>query len=151
MASDDQGPGASVESAGELRQVDIEAGEEEKRHFIVLRESMGPRQIRMYVPSSQWLAVSLALGGMRPPRPLTHDLFHDAIQLLGGAVVRVVVNDLKMNTFRARLVLRQNERDLELDSRPSDAIAVALCARAPVYATDAVLDAKIDCENADAG
>ena len=78
---------------------------------------------------------------MEVSRPLTHDLLKNVIELLGGEVIRVVINDLQNDTFYARIVL-QNEsgETIEVDSRPSDAIALAVRADAPIYVEDEVMD-----------
>lgn len=74
------------------------------------------------------------------PRPLTHDLLRSVIEHLGGRVESVIINDLVDNTFYARIVMGTDGRRLEVDARPSDAIALALRVKVPIYAVDSVLD-----------
>ena len=85
-------------------------------------------------------AIALKLQGVSPERPLTHDLFARTLAELGVTVQRIVVSDLADETFRARLVLEQSGQTREIDARPSDAIAIAIRAGVPIFATNAVLD-----------
>jgi bifunctional DNase/RNase len=79
------------------------------------------------------MAIAAALNGIPFPRPMTHDLLLNAIQALGGKVERVVITDLRDNTFYATIVLRDEKGVKELDARPSDSIALALRAKAPIF------------------
>jgi bifunctional DNase/RNase len=80
------------------------------------------------------------LQGGEPPRPMTHDLLQSVVEELGGAVVRIAVTELRENTFYALITLRCNGREVEIDSRPSDAIALAVRADAPIFAADDVIN-----------
>lgn len=85
-------------------------------------------------------AITIQLQGQEVARPLTHDLLRSVIERLGGTVSHIVVNDLDEGTFYARVVLLFNEQEVEVDSRPSDAIALAVRAQAPIYVEESVLD-----------
>ncbi|MFC1860961.1 bifunctional nuclease family protein, partial [Chloroflexota bacterium] len=80
------------------------------------------------------------LQGVNVPRPLTHDLLQSVIDLLGASVNSIVVSDLKNDTFYARIILNVDGQQLEVDSRPSDALALAVRVEAPIYAEESVLD-----------
>lgn len=85
-------------------------------------------------------AITIQLQGQEVIRPLTHDLLKSTIQALGATVSYVVINDLSDNTFYARIVLQANGRELEVDSRPSDAIALAVRTDSPIYVDEEVLN-----------
>ena len=110
------------------------------RHVLVLRESGRGRLLMIWVGVNEANAIAMKLQGVTPERPLTHDLFTRTLQELGVTMERIVVSDLADETFRARIVLRQEGASREIDSRPSDAIALAIRAGVPIFATDAVLD-----------
>ena len=95
--------------------------DEEKK---VLPISIGPLEAQ---------AIALALQGEAPPRPLTHDLMKSVFEKLGGVLEKIIITDIRESTFYAELHLRQNDETLVLDSRPSDAIALALRCDAPIY------------------
>ena len=82
----------------------------------------------------------MRLGDVQPPRPQTHDLLVNIIEKLDARVSHVLVNDLNNDTFYARIVLDANGRSIEVDSRTSDAIALAVRAQVPIYAEESVLD-----------
>jgi bifunctional DNase/RNase len=82
----------------------------------------------------------MRLGDVQPPRPQTHDLLRNVIDAVGAHVTHVLVNDLNNDTFYARIILQQDGRTVEIDSRTSDAIALAVRAQVPIYAEESVLD-----------
>ncbi len=86
-------------------------------------------------------AITLKLQGAEVPRPLTHDLLRSVIESLGATLLHVVICDLSDSTFFARLVLQVHGEEMEIDARPSDAIALAVRAQAPIFAAESVLDA----------
>ncbi len=108
----------------------------------------GVKVIAIFVDHSVAAAITMFLHGIKKPRPLTHDLIANVFAGLGAKVQKVVVNDLKDDTFFARLyLLQENElgRNLvEIDSRPSDAIAVALQQKCPIYVSESVWDKAED-------
>jgi len=85
-------------------------------------------------------AITIQLQGQEVARPLTHDLLKSMIHTLGATVSYIVINDLSDNTFYARIVLQVNGRELEVDSRPSDAIALAVRTQSPIYVDEEVLN-----------
>ncbi len=112
-----------------------------QHRIVVLREEEGERYLPIWIGPFEADAITIQLQEMEVSRPLTHDLLKNVIELLGGDVIRVVINDLQNDTFYARIVL-QNEtgETIEVDSRPSDAIALAVRVDAPIYVEDEVMD-----------
>lgn len=107
---------------------------------VVLREADSNRYLPIYIGPSEAEAIAMRLQGVSVARPMTHDLLSNMLQELGGAVDRVVVNDLTNDTFFAQLHVRVAERELEIDARPSDALALAVRNDAPIFVEDAVLE-----------
>jgi bifunctional DNase/RNase len=108
--------------------------------IIVLRDLNGQWVLPIWVGVFEANAIALQIENVSTPRPMTHDLLRNVILDMKGSVERVVVNDLKENTFYAMIYLRVGEDVLAIDSRPSDAIALALRVRAPIYVEDTVLE-----------
>jgi uncharacterized protein len=108
--------------------------------FVLLRDNQG-RQIRIFVVRDVAYAIQLALENQKPERPFTHDLMKNMLEKLGAAVDRVIIDDLWHETFYAKIGLTKTTGEtIEIDARPSDAIAIALRFRAPIYAAEAVLE-----------
>lgn len=110
------------------------------QHVVILKETGRDRYLPIWIGPWEANAIAMKLQGMTPDRPLTHDLFSLTLQELGVALRRIIVSELADETFRARLVLEQGDQVREIDARPSDAIALAVRARVPIFASDAVLD-----------
>lgn len=109
--------------------------------FVVfLREDRGPRALPIFIGAAEAQAIAFVLEEVNPPRPLTHDLFKSLMDNLECRLKRIEVCDLKDNTFYARLLLEWNGVETVLDSRPSDAIALALRFTAPIYVADGVME-----------
>lgn len=109
--------------------------------IVLLREQDEPhRVLPIFVGGREAMAIALALRGEAPPRPLTHDLLAALIETLDASVDRAEVTELRGGTFFARLAVRSAGGSVSVDSRPSDAIALALRVDAPLYASEAVLD-----------
>jgi uncharacterized protein len=106
---------------------------------IVLRELHGERLLPIWVGKFEGDAIHMQIEGVQPPRPMTHDLLKAVIQELGGRVERVVVCDLKENTFYATLHLQSEKGLLTVDARPSDAMALALRTGARIFVEEAVI------------
>ncbi len=106
---------------------------------VVLRAEDG-RVLPIYIGLAEAMAIYTAMRGDVPPRPMTHDLLVDVISKLNARVEKIVIDDLVDNTFYARLVLRQNDRVIEIDARPSDSIALAVRTKCPIFIEPAVLD-----------
>ncbi len=112
--------------------------------IVVLKDATGAITLPIWIGIAEATSIASAIKQVAMPRPLTHDLFHDLLHELGVTVQRVVITELKDSTYYSELVLGQGDRVFLLDSRPSDAIAMALRAHAPIYVTQQVLDqAKI--------
>ena len=106
--------------------------------FVLLRDNRG-RQVLIWIGRYEAYAISLALEGSTPDRPMTHDLLKNMMDRLGGRMERVVIDDLWHETYYAKISLASNGHFVDVDSRPSDAIALALRARAPIYVAESVL------------
>ena len=109
--------------------------------IIILRDD-GQRVLPISVGIFEAQAIAFALEKVRIPRPLTHDLAKSIIEKLGSSLLRVEITELKGNTYFAQLVLTRDGEELKIDSRPSDAIAIALRLQAPIYASESLLVAK---------
>jgi len=115
---------------------------DEKRHdqLIVLKEKGGSRLLPIIIGLNEASAIKLQISGFVPPRPLTHDLFYSTITTLSADIDRVIVDKLEDNTFHAKLVLKTSPEQLKvIDARPSDTIALAVRAHAPIFVEDEVL------------
>jgi bifunctional DNase/RNase len=110
------------------------------QHVVILKQADRDRYLPIWIGPWEANAIAMKLQGVAPERPLTHDLFARTLDELGVAMRRIVVSDLADETFRARIVLDQGGDAHEIDARPSDAIALAIRAQVPIFATDAVLD-----------
>lgn len=110
------------------------------QRVVILKEKAADRFLPIWIGPAEADAIAVKLQGVTVPRPLTHDLLHSVINTLGASVEYIVVSDLKNDTFYARIILRSNGEQLEIDSRPSDALALAVRVEAPIYAEESVLD-----------
>jgi len=110
------------------------------RHVVILKETARDRYLPIWIGPWEASAIAMRLQGLTPERPLTHDLFASALGELGVRVERVVIAALAEETFHARLILRSDGRLLEIDSRPSDALALAVRLGTPIFAAPEVLE-----------
>ena len=118
----------------------IRIDERRGEQVIVLREKQGARLLPIIIGISEVTAIKMHVSGIQPPRPLTHDLLHSTIEQLGATLDRIVITKLEANTFFAKLLLRTKDGAVtEVDARPSDSIALALRAEAPIFVADEVL------------
>ena len=108
--------------------------------ILLLREREGRRYLPIWIGTNEATAIALALEGIEPQRPMTHDLLRIVTESLGALVARVVVTDLRDGTFFADLIISQNGKEVAISSRPSDAIALAARTESPVFASKSVLD-----------
>lgn len=108
--------------------------------IVVLKDETGQITLPIWIGIPEATSIASAIKQVTMARPLTHDLFYDLLHEVGVTVLRVVITELKESTYFAELVLGQGDRVLILDSRPSDAIAMALRGSAPIYVAQAVLD-----------
>ena len=118
----------------------IRVGLRHYRRVVVLREKEADRYLTIWIGADVADAIAFRLQDVSSPRPQTHDLLITLLADLGGAVESVEVNDLKEDTFYAIIHVRQGDRVLNVDARPSDAIAVAVRAGVPIYVADDVMD-----------
>lgn len=108
--------------------------------IVLLRETGATRYLPIFIGASEATAIALALEGVEPQRPMTHDLLREVIDALGATVDRVQVTALRDGIYFADLVLRRDTDELRVSSRPSDAIALAARTDAPISVAAAVLD-----------
>ena len=111
-----------------------------KQPIVLLKTADGNRFLPIWIGHPEAAAILMKLQGASTPRPMTHDLLTDMLQQLDAQVVRITVTELKESTFYASITVQQNGSELEIDSRSSDAIAVAIRAHAPIYAADSVIE-----------
>ena len=107
--------------------------------IIILRDEDGQRVLPIWVGVFEANAIALQIENVQTPRPMTHDLLKNVIDDLRGHVERIVVCELKENTFYARIHMSANGRAFEVDARPSDAIALALRTRSPIFVEEDVI------------
>ena len=110
------------------------------QRVVILRVKDSDRYLPIWIGSNEADAIALKLQDVSVARPLTHDLLGAVINSLGATVNHIVVSDLNNDTFYAKIVLQHNGSTTEVDSRPSDAIALAVRTEAPIYADDSVVD-----------
>ena len=108
--------------------------------IVILRDKEGQRVLPIWVGVAEANAIALQMENVSTPRPMTHDLLRNVIQDLKATVEKIVVCDLQENTFYALIYLDWNGDAVAIDARPSDAIALALRTRAPIFVEDSVLD-----------
>ena len=118
--------------------------EMQDKQLIWLKEVDGERKFTIVIGSTEALAIDRRLKGNTPQRPLTHDLLASVIETLGGQIERIEINDLQTGTFFAKIHIRQNGRMLEIDSRPSDAIALGIATMVPIFVAEHVLEEVAD-------
>ena len=119
----------------------IRIDERRGEQVVVLKERGGNRFLPIIIGISEITAIKMKISGIQPPRPLTHDLLRNAITQLGATLQRVVINKLEFNTFFATLVIQTKDGVAEeVDARPSDSIALALRADAPIFVAEDVLN-----------
>jgi len=115
---------------------------DEKRHdqLIVLKEKDGNRILPIVIGLAEASAIKLKISGFNPPRPLTHDLLHSTIQNLEASIDKIIIDKLEENTFHAKLVLKTQDGSVKtIDARPSDSIALAVRAHAPIFVEDEII------------
>lgn len=110
------------------------------QRVVILKEKESDRYLPIWIGPAEADAIAIKLQDVSVARPLTHDLLLATIGELGGRVLSIVVSDLNNDTFYARILLDVDGRQVELDSRPSDALALAVRAKAPIYAEETVLE-----------
>jgi hypothetical protein len=110
------------------------------QRVVILKEKTSDRYLPIWIGPAEADAIAVKLQGVTVPRPLTHDLLSSVIDTLGAAVNSIIVNDLKNDTFFAKVILEIDGKHMEVDSRPSDALALAVRTGVPIFADESVLD-----------
>jgi bifunctional DNase/RNase len=108
--------------------------------IVILRDTESQLFLPIWIGVFEANAIALRIEGVEPPRPMTHDLLRLVLNQLGATVEKIVISDLKESTFFAQIHLRQGGALVTVDARPSDAIALALRANAPIFVLRSVLD-----------
>jgi len=121
----------------ELRRIVI--SEIQDQQFIVLKEVDGDRNFPIVIGLFEASSIERRVKGLTSPRPLTHDLIGNIVAQMGGEVQDVYINELRDHTYYARLRIRMDGELIEVDARPSDAIAVAVTLKVPIYVSEEVL------------
>jgi len=118
----------------------IKVDESRNEQVIVLREKGGPRFLPVVIGIAEVNAIKLKLSGIKPPRPLTHDLLVNVIESLKARLDRVLIDRLENNTFYAKLFVSiDHGNEIVVDARPSDSVALALRAGVPIFVEEQVL------------
>lgn len=115
---------------------------DEKRHdqLIVLKERSGSRILPIVIGLAEASAIKLKISGFTPPRPLTHDLLHATIKDLEASIDKIIIDKLEENTFHAKIFIRSASGAVKsIDARPSDSIALAVRAHAPIFVEDSII------------
>lgn len=110
------------------------------QQVIVLKERYGHRSFPIVIGIVEIFAIDRRLKGIKPARPMTHELLADVIQNLGARVEKIVINDLRSHVFFAKIHLNLNGQTIQIDSRPSDAIALGTAVNAPIFVAEHVFD-----------
>jgi len=110
-------------------------------YAILLKEMNGSRRLPIIIGAFEAQAIALEIEGIKPPRPLTHDLLKNFLDNVGASVSEVLIDELRENTFYAKIILEMSTLTNEIDARPSDAIALAVRAQSPIYVAESVMDA----------
>ena len=132
---------------GELVEVQIEgvyAAENQGSRSMFVLVTDGERRLPIMIGPYEAQAINYPLEGSRPDRPMTHDLIRNVLERLDMFVERVVIDDLWNTIYYAKVYLRRGEEEIEIDSRPSDAIALAVRFDAPIFVSDGILDAGLE-------
>ena len=109
-------------------------------YAILLKEVYGNRRLPIIIGAFEAQAIALEMEGIKPPRPLTHDLLKNVIDNLGGTVQEVLIDELKDNTFYAKIIIDISSLTNDIDSRPSDAIALAVRTQSPIFVNEEVMN-----------
>jgi bifunctional DNase/RNase len=111
---------------------------------VILQEVTGSRILPIWIGRAEARAIAMELAGQKFQRPLTHDLMKTIIEGLGGKIRKVCVEDLKNNTFYAKMFIEKDDEIVGIDARPSDSIALALRAKSPIYIAEELLREQPD-------
>lgn len=122
----------------ELKRIII--AETSDQQVIFLKEVAGERTLPIVIGSAEAISIDRRLKNVTFPRPQTHQLLADVINKMDGKLERIVINDLQNHTFYARLIIRQGGRSVEVDCRPSDAVALSVPNNVPIFVAEHVLE-----------
>ena len=111
-----------------------------KQPIVLLKTTDGNKFLPIWIGHPEAAAILMKLQGATTPRPMTHDLVTDMLSQLDAQVVRITVTELRDSTFYAQITVQQDGSEIEIDSRPSDAIALAIRAEAPIFVADRVIE-----------
>jgi bifunctional DNase/RNase len=111
-----------------------------KQPIVLLKTKDGNKYLPIWIGQPEAAAILMKLQGASTPRPMTHDLVTDILGQLDAQVVRITVTELRENTFYAQITVQMDGTEIDVDSRPSDAIALAIRAEAPIFAADSVIE-----------
>jgi bifunctional DNase/RNase len=125
-----------LERLDQLRELDLVG----KQPIVLLKTADGNRFLPIWIGHPEAAAILMKLQGAQTPRPMTHDLLNDLLEQLDAKCERVSVTELRDNTFYASITISVNGSEIEIDSRPSDAIALAVRCQAPIFAAEEVID-----------
>ena len=110
------------------------------QRVVILKEKASDRYLPIWIGPAEADAIAVKLQGVSVPRPLTHDLLSSVVETLGATLNCIVVTELKNDTFYAKLILNADSDQMEVDSRPSDALALAVRVEAPIFVEESVMD-----------
>jgi bifunctional DNase/RNase len=127
-----------MEIESELSRIII--NETSDQQIIVIKERHGKRSFPIVIGVVEIFAIDRRLKGIKPPRPMTHDLLERVIKGLNAKIEKIVINDLRNHTFYARIMLNTDNGVVEIDSRPSDAIALGVVSNTPIFVADHVFE-----------
>ena len=125
----------------EMELIRILMNEKRGEQMVVLKEKKGKRTLPIIIGIPEASAIKLKISGIRPPRPMTHDLLKNTLEQLGATLKKVIIDKLRENTFYAKLVLGNGkDKEVVVDARPSDSIALAVRANCPIFASEKLLE-----------
>jgi len=125
----------------EMELVRILMNEKRGEQMVVLKEKKGKRTLPIIIGIPEASAIKLKISGIRPPRPMTHDLLKNMLDELEATLEKVIIDKLRENTFYAKLVLGNGKgKEVVVDARPSDSIALAVRTNCPIFASEELLD-----------
>jgi len=111
-----------------------------QHRIVILKDTSSDRYLPIWIGPCEADAITIELQEVPPQRPLTHDLLKSVIREFNGRIVHILINDLRNDVFYARIVVEVNGRQIDIDSRPSDAIALAVRAKSPIFVADLVME-----------
>ncbi len=129
----------AMEGVVEVEVYEILLDESVKAPVVVLREKNGDRILPIWIGQAEAISIAYAMEEIGTERPLTHDLIKLIIDGFGAKLDKVVINDLRDNTYFARLIFKMDSTIISIDARPSDSIAIALRTKSPIYVSEKVL------------